>query len=103
MSTVRIRVCGDGVEHTLDDRGDIAAELAGHMGAPATDVHVDQVDEVSGGAWLTVRIFAPVSSRGDGPVPEGLCRMCSRGFSPTHDIHAPGLTARHPFMPRVTR
>jgi hypothetical protein len=29
----------------------------------------------------------------------GKCRMCGRPFSPSHDISAPGPTARHPFVP----
>lgn len=99
----RIRVCGDGAVHGLADLTDIAAELAERIGAPAPDVIVDQTSETLSGAWVTVSIFAPAVDQADAPPPSGICRMCKRGYSPTHDRNAPGPTSRHPFTPQATR
>lgn len=103
MTDPRITVIADGAEHALTDLAGIGAELAGRLGVAVGDVVVDSARPSMGGAWVAVRLFVPITNREPGPPPEGLCRACGRGFSPTHDASAPGPTARHPFTPRATR
>jgi hypothetical protein len=100
---LRITVIPDGAEHGLDDHAEIAAELADQLGISEGDVVVDSVRPSMGGAWVAVRLFAPITNRLPDPTPSGKCRACKRPFSPTHDINAPGPTTQHPFTPQATR